>query len=64
MTQKLDSIGWTTLPTLCLQFDVFSNRALFKECLWTAHAVKVLPIEVDLSWKTIEADDTLPALPP
>ena len=34
--------------------SMFSNRDLFKQCNWTAHAFKELPIDLDLSWKTIE----------
>ena len=42
---------------------MFSNRDLFKQCNWTAHAFKELPIDLDLSWKTIEGGDTVAALP-
>jgi len=42
---------------------MFSNRDLFKQCLWTAHGFKKLPIDIDLSWKTIEGGDTVAALP-
>jgi len=43
--------------------SMFSNRDLFKQCNWTAHAFKELPIAIDLSWKTIEGGDTVAALP-
>ena len=43
--------------------SMFSNRDLFKQCLWTAHGFKKLPIDIDLSWKTIEGGDTVAALP-
>jgi len=42
---------------------MFSNRDLFKNCLWTAHAFKELPIDLDLSWKTMEDGDSVAALP-
>ena len=43
--------------------SMFSNRDLFKQCLWTAHGFKELKIDVDLSWKMIADDDTVAALP-
>jgi len=43
--------------------SMFSNRELFKTCLWTAHAFKELPIDLDLSWKTMEDGDNVAALP-
>ena len=42
---------------------MFFNCDLFKQCNWTAHAFKKLPITIDLSWKTIEGGDTVAALP-
>ncbi len=43
--------------------SMFFNRDLFKQCNWTAHAFKELPIAIDLSWKTIDGGDTVTALP-
>ena len=43
--------------------SMFSNRDLFKQCQWTAHGFKELPIDLDLAWKTIEGGDTVAALP-
>ena len=43
--------------------SMFSNRDLFRQCLWTAHGFKELPIDIDLSWRTLEGGDTVAALP-
>ena len=43
--------------------SMYSNRDLFKQCMWTAHGFKELKIDLDLSWKTIASDETVAALP-
>ena len=43
--------------------SMFSNRDLFKSCLWTAHAFKELPVVCDLSWKTNDGGNSIATLP-
>ena len=43
--------------------SMFSNRELFKSCLWTAHALKQLPFAFNMSWKQLDSGDSSPSLP-
>src|SRR5689334_9596861 len=34
--------------------SMFSDKSLYKECLWTAHALKRCSMYVDTRWKRVE----------
>ena len=43
--------------------SIFMDKALFKQMLWTAHGMKVLPLQQDMSWVAKAPSGWPPALP-
>src|SRR6185437_7191327 len=43
--------------------SMYSNRSLFKSCLWTAHGFKKLPPTVSADWILDDTKTPVPALP-
>src|SRR6185437_10109838 len=43
--------------------SMYSNRSLFKSCLWTAHGFKTLPPTISADWILDDTKTPVPALP-
>lgn len=63
-TDRAPRLHWVDNYAKCYaSTSMFSNRALYKSCLWTAHGMKRLHAGFDASWVRDHKGTSVPALP-